>query len=386
MKKALNLLILFLLITAFARAQKPQQIESFAKVLYPIEWYKEQQKLWKAEIDKNQQNANAWYNYFKVTRTLNRLDKDDNRKHEEKDKQLKQIVADMDKAVPNTFEINHVKWIASGLGDMADIQYLKKAAELQPDNPLLFCDMATIGEITRDTHQRNTYLKKWYNNGDFSPGFLNYNHNVIIGLKENAILITVGDNDTYPIWALQNVHNIRTDVTAINTSLLLIKEYREKIFKELGVPPLGYDPFASAENDKKYKEQLVAHLAKNNQNRPVYVSLTAGNQYIDIHKENLYLTGLGYEYCNKPIDNIASLKKNFEQLYALDYIDKVFYQDASKELVKLNNTNYIVPMIKLYEHYTLADETKKAQDLKDKILFLAKGSAYEKTLKNYFNK
>lgn len=375
-----------LLLVAFAKAQAPQQIESYAKVLYPIEWYKEQKTLWKAEVDKNKQNANAWYNYYKVQRILSRIDKEDKRNHDEKSKQLQVIVADMDKAIPNTFEVNHVKWINSGLGDMEQKKYLEKAAELQPNNPALFADMTNIGELDRDTHQRNIYLKKWFNNGGFSAGFMHYNYNVIAGLKKDAIIITVGDNDTYPIWALQAAHNVRTDVTAINTSLLLIKEYREKLFNELGVPPLGYDPNASSENNNKYKEQLIAHLAKNTQNRPVYVALTASNQYIDAHKENLYLTGLGYEYCKTTIDNIAVIKKNFEQVFALDYLDKVFYQDASKDLVKQTNTNYIVPMIKLYEHYTLAGEIQKAAALKEKILYLAEGNGYEANIKNYFNK
>jgi hypothetical protein len=386
MKKVIYTLCLLLLITAFAKAQTPQQIESFAKVLYPIEWYKKQQKLWKAEIEKNKQNANAWYNYFKVSRTLVRIDKDDKRNHHEKDAELKKIVTEMEQAIPNTFEINHAKWIVSGLGNMADVKYLKQAAELQPDNPLLFADMVTVGELTQDTHQRNTYLRKWFSTGGISAGFLHYNHNVIVGLKENAILVTVGDNDTYPVWVLQNVHNIRKDVVALNTSLLLIKEYREKIFKELGVPPLAFDPFASPENDKKYKEQLIAHLAKNTKNRPVYVALTVSSQYIDAHKENLYLTGLAYQYSTTTIDNMATLKKNFEQLFALDYLDKVFYQDDSKDLVKHTNTNYIVPMVKLYEHYTLAGEPQKAQAIKTKALGIVKGTDNEEKVTNYFKK
>jgi len=368
------------------KAQKPEPILSFAAYVKESAYYKEQAGLWQKETQKDPQNAYAWFNYYRATRNLVRTDTSDHRKSEEKYQQQAEIVDAMEKAVPNSYEFHLAKWMHHGQ-NYAYLKHLKKADELGFGRTEHLSDMAGWGEIERDRAKRDKYCKLWLENGHVSPGLMYYNYNTLIGLKPNAILLTFGDNDTYPAWLLQ-AKGIRTDVTVINAYLFLIDEYRNKVFKELGVRHTPFVALDTVDAEKDYywfRKELIKTLATNSKNNPVYLVVSCDTEYSTPIESELYLIGLAYEYNTKPIDNMALLKKNFEQNFALDYLDKHFYTDISKDIVARTNLNYIIPMIKLYDHYKLAGEQEKANSIKEKLLQIGAGQAEEKDLKNYLN-
>lgn len=381
MKKILSIFLLLILIQ-HVYAQKAEPIPTYASESKPMPWYKQQLIAWQQLVDKNPSDEKAWYNVFKITRILTYHDTTDKRIGEARETEMKQVVEKMSKSIPNSYEYYFCKWQLHG-NDMAYYSDLEKAISINPSRPEHLDYMINISEMNRNIIQRDEYSLKKINANEMSVGLMYYNYNTIIGLEKNAILLTAGDNDTYPVWALQ-AKGIRKDVYVLNLYLLKIKSYREKIFDELGIPQIEVNE--EDENDI-FNAQLIQHLAKNKKNCPVYASLTTvGCQHLlDNVQSDLYLTGLAYIYNTSSFDNMAILKKNIEKLYALDYLDKDFYFEISKSRIKEVNRNYIVPMLKLYSHYAEADDIQKKQWIKEKLILISKDTEDEQTVLNYVN-
>ena len=371
---------LLFLTSNFVLAQKAEPIQSLTKVCMSHEYYTQQAKLWKAELDKNDTSPQAWFNFYRANRYMLITSGNDTAKGSARFDKMKAILADMEKKIPNSFEFNYLKWLNSG-NDLKQFNYLEKAYAIDPNREETYPDFVSAYELKMMPEKRDEFAQKWYQKGNVSPGYLNYNYNVLMSLKPNAIVLTVGDNDTYPLWILQAQFGIRKDVQVINLSLLYITDYMKNISKAMQFEFIN--AMESEENAKLYVNTIVKRIANNKLNRPVYTALTVDQKFTDPVSNELYLVGLAYEFSNEKIDNIALLKKNMEQNFALDYLKCQFYKDNAEASIMQANGNYLVPMITMYEHYKLSNHNDEAQYWRNLIELVAKSSGQEAQIKDY---
>lgn len=118
-------------------------------------------------------------------------------------------------------------WIGIGVVALIDtIQtYLKKVNMKLATSAVTFACLALV--------PFNMWIKN-YDMHDRSGNYVawDYSYNLLQTCEQDAILYTNGDNDTFPLWYLQVVEEVRTDVRVVNLSLLntgwFIKQLRDK--------------------------------------------------------------------------------------------------------------------------------------------------------------
>ncbi len=175
--------------------------------------------------------------------------------------------------------------------------------------------------------------------GDYIPW--DYAYNLLMSCRQNAILFTNGDNDTFPLWFIQQVEGIRTDVRVVNLSLVNTNWYirqlkshepklvvgftDEEIDKlepqawpskapiKIAIPNSKIEVELEPRQYLKVQDIMVLNLAQNNYPaHPIQFAVTVSDDNMMGLEKYLVMEGMVYtlveEKKNKEIDAEATAK------------------------------------------------------------------------------
>ena len=185
------------------------------------------------------------------------------------------------------------------------ISLLERSVELDPTFLDSWFALAVDYMGNGNMEKADAAFRKLLEEGAISDEVMDYNYNVLTLLDKNAILITNGDNDTYPVWVLTRIIKYRPDVKVVNRSLLNSEWYPIHIIKNEGIPNyitqnelnnLRNETFEKLKSRKikmpsmgPFSDTLLTQIvySASEENRPLYLSVTlSSTKVIDDYRND----------------------------------------------------------------------------------------------------
>ena len=209
-------------------------------------------------------------------------------------------------------------WIGMGVGMISEKVRVKSAkyATIMAVLSAIVCLLVPVqmASQTWDDHDRSGR----YTCRDFGANYLNS-----MQREGHPIILTNGDNDTFPLWYNHEVEGVRTDTRVVNMEYLQTDWYIDQMKRQAyDSPPLPISlshedykegrmeyvpidtdsivigPASISLKDKQglYKNELMVldMLLQANWERPVYMSISMGSDILPFLRDHLVLEGLAY--------------------------------------------------------------------------------------------
>ena len=237
------------------------------------------------------------------------------------------------------------------------IALLERCREIAPDYEYGLISLTAIYQKSGDLDKSEEVLRTIFDQRLISRPLQDFAYNMLVGLPDGAVLITNGDNDTFPPLALQAGMEFRKDVIVINRHLLGLNDYAETVFERYpSIKPKGK---IEPDKDQTLANTLLKRIV-DEQKSPVYFASSVRFQGLGFDPE-LTIEGVNMRSSNTGLTPEESARL-FLDTYRLDSAtDWNFAWDLFPGVSRML-TNYVSCMIKL------AGEDEMSADTKRKLL------------------
>ena len=297
---------------------------------YGYNHYYLQSLVWQRQTELRPHDANAWLNYFRHTRyMLMKLCIS----YEDKNAYLMNILEEMEKEIPNTYEYYFCAYCTMDMGKECVYQYAEKAIEKLPASKR-FIDYDTwfvYMHLRCDKAQYVPFAKEYLNSGIYSQELIQQNMNELNGMKANSIFVGDGDATIIPKWLIADAMGKHQDKLVLCYSYLENPDYCQGIFDMLGIgkAPVFEGESYDYEEYREYMKGIIQTIAERT-GRELYFSKYNDDRVNNAWKDELYDEGLVYHYSPKYYDALKVKKHNFEKVYDLNYLLKPMDESAWK--------------------------------------------------------
>ncbi len=221
------------------------------------------------------------------------------------------------------------------------------------------------------SNTRATHWRSHDRTGNYIPW--DYAYNILNSCDKNAILFTNGDNDTFPLWFLQEVEKIRTDVRVVNLSLLNTDWYILQLKHQMGVPIRLTDeqihqlgPVMTDDNKIiRIQDIMIEEIIKdNNWNEPIYFAVTVPDENRLGLGKNLRMEGMTYRLVPEKGEDMVEpkiLEDKIMNVFKFRGLSDstVYKSESDKRLI----ANYISAFLQLAEYYKSKGNIDKAVEI-----------------------
>jgi tetratricopeptide (TPR) repeat protein len=183
-----------------------------------------------------------------------------------------------------------------------------------------------------------------------------YARNMLVGLEPKAIVFTNGDNDTFPLWYIQEVEHYRTDVHVVNLSLLNTPWYIEQLRDNEPRIAIKWnddeinrlEPLPTNDGWVLVRDLAVQHILKNNmRDRPIYFAVTIPPETFAPYREYLEMEGLVYRVVPRKGKNMVNIERLEDNIWNKYDYGGILYKNWKRD-DSLYRSDHITRLIQNY--------------------------------------